>query len=260
MIKTELRGKLVGILLIAVIITSTFSGAVASEITSSADSLLENTGFESGALYPWYSTHSSTSGPDFWVAIGVDDERPYEGEYGAYIDIYSDENEWGRIVQEIEITPGERLTLEAELMYELDLETGYAELWLVFLDNDMSSVGSVHEEYYKSDFGDENNWIHVALPPTTAPSNAKYVRVMVGLADVENCVLNIDNVILQSEPSIDAEITLFDVEEGTFHPGDTVGATAEISNEGDTYTFNIEYAMLTMWFTRRIGRFLKACV
>ena len=198
MTKRELKGKLMRITLVIVFLTFLLSVAVASERTFSTASLLENSDFESGVLYPWYSTSSSTSG-EYYIAIGVDDLAPYEGIYGAYISIYSDQNEWGRIIQEpIEIIPGEKITLEAELMYWFSLDSGYAELYLVFLDSSMNSVGSVYKRYYESDFVEEDNWIHVSLT-TTVPSGAKYARVMVGLDDVKVCDLNIDNVILQSD-------------------------------------------------------------
>ena len=48
---------------------------------------------------------------------------------------------------------------------------------------------------------------------------------------------------IKRKTPINAKITKFDVEEGTKYPGNTVGAQAEISNEGDTYTFRIEYAI-----------------
>jgi hypothetical protein len=161
--------------------------------------LLENTGFESGELDPWYSTkYYDPYKKCDWINIGVDREARYEGDYGAYIDILCSLDAWGRIIQEpVEITPGEKLAVEAKLMYEGDLNSGYAELWLVFLDVDKKSLDHVYKKYYESDFGAEDKWLSAVLPATTAPSNAKYVRIMVGLADVKSCRLNIDGVILK---------------------------------------------------------------
>jgi TolB protein len=162
--------------------------------------LLENPGFESGELDPWYSTkYYDPYDKCDWISIGVDSEAPYEGGYGAYIDIRCSLDAWGRIIQEpIEITPGESLAVEAKLMYKGDLSDGYAELWLVFLDADKKSLDHVYKKYYESDFDAEGKWLSALLPATTAPSNAKYVRIMVGLADVKSCRLNIDDVIFKS--------------------------------------------------------------
>jgi formylglycine-generating enzyme required for sulfatase activity/Tol biopolymer transport system component len=167
--------------------------------TPTTPNLLENTGFESGELDPWYSTkYYDPYKKCDWINIGVDSEAPYEGDYGAYIDIRCSLDAWGRIIQEpVEITPGEQLAVEAKLMYEGDLNDGYAELWLVFLDADKKSLDHVYKKYYESDFGAEDKWLSAVLPATTAPSNAKYVRVMVGLADVKSCRLNIDDVMLK---------------------------------------------------------------
>jgi len=162
--------------------------------------LLENPRFESGELDPWYYTkYYDPYDKCDWINIGVDSEARYEGDYGAYIDIRCSLDAWGRIIQEpIEITPGEKLAVEAKLMYKGDLNSGYAELWLVFLDADKKSLDHVYKKYYESDFGAEGKWLSAVLPATTAPSNAKYVRIMVGLADVKSCRLNIDDVILKS--------------------------------------------------------------
>jgi len=167
--------------------------------------LLENTGFESGELDPWYSTkYYDPYKKCDWINIDVDSEARYEGDYGAYIDIRCSLDAWGRIIQEpVEITPGEKLAVEAELMYKGDLKDGYAELWLVFLDADKKSLDHVYKKYYQSDFGAEDKWLSAVLPATTAPSNAKYVRVMVGLADVKSCRLNIDDVILGVDSDAD---------------------------------------------------------
>ena len=161
--------------------------------------LLENPGFESGKLSLWYSTkYSDPYEKCEWIDIGVDREARYEGEYGAFIDIRCSREAWGRIIQEpVEITSGEKLAVEAKLMYEKDLNEGYAELWLVFLDADKKSLDHVYKKYYESDFGEVDKWISAVLPTTTVPSNAKYVRIMVGLADVKSCWLNIDDVILK---------------------------------------------------------------
>jgi len=89
---------------------------------------------------------------------------------------------------------------------------------------------------------DELDW---TIPSDIAEGKC-WGRLIVSDPDKPSTYYDIEwdyNAFTVEEPSIDAEITLFDVEEGTFHPGDTVGATAEISNEGDTYTFNIEYAI-----------------
>ena len=171
---------------------------------TTSSNLLENPGFESGELDPWYSTeYYDPYKKCDWISIGVDSKARYEGEYGAYIDILCSLDAWGRIIQEpVEITPGEKLAVEAKLMYKGDLSDGYAELWLVFLDADKKALDHVYKKYYESDFGAEDKWLSAVLPATTAPSNAKYVRVMVGLADVKSCRLNIDDVMLKSGSAI----------------------------------------------------------
>jgi hypothetical protein len=175
-----------------------------TELTEFPDLTLENPGFESGELDPWYSTkYYDPYKKCDWINIGVDSEARYEGDYGAYIDIRCSLDAWGRIIQEpVEITPGESLAVEAKLMYKGDLSDGYAELWLVFLDEDKKALDHVYKKYYESDFGAEDKWLSAVLPATTAPSNAKYVRVMVGLADVKSCRLNIDDVMLKSGSAI----------------------------------------------------------
>jgi len=46
------------------------------------------------------------------------------------------------------------------------------------------------------------------------------------------------------EPKISAEITYFDVSEGTYHPGDIVKAEAKVKNTGDIdYKFKIDYSI-----------------
>jgi len=212
----------------------------------------ENPGFESGELNPWYSTrYSDPYEKCEWINIGVDREARYEGEYGAFIDIRCSREAWGRIIQEpVEITPGEKLAVEAKLMYEKDLNEGYAELWLVFLDEEQKYVDSVHKDYYKSDFGDEDKWITAVLPTTTAPSNAKYVRVMVGLANVKNCQLNIDNVIFKYVSAIGnhppSAVRVEPVPKGVYiDVGDTITFRVKAEDEDEDVHNNLK---MIKWF------------
>ncbi|RLI00879.1 hypothetical protein DRO38_05805 [Candidatus Bathyarchaeota archaeon] len=43
--------------------------------------------------------------------------------------------------------------------------------------------------------------------------------------------------------TIDVDITQFDIDEGTYHPGDIIKAKATINNKGKTHTFRIQYAV-----------------
>lgn len=170
--------------------------------TPMTSNLLKNPGFERGELNPWYATkYPNPYEKSELIDIGVDTEARFEGEYGAFIDIKSNRGDWGRIIQKpVEITPGEKLIVEAKLMYEDNLNDGFAEMCLVFLDEEQKYVDFVHKYYYTSDFCDKDEWISAVLPTTTAPSNAK--KVMVGFANVKSSRLNIDNVILKYASAI----------------------------------------------------------